>query len=116
MLNHGVRLETVSRLLGHAATTITEQAYAQLTDHRIRAEVEEALHVEIPAAVVSNQSPVTLTITSHPPSNSKLTLATGSRTPHAPDRQGETHDANSLNLSPYPVIRDLPEIALQPKR
>jgi len=84
MLNHGVRLETVSRLLGHAATTITEQAYAQLTDHRIRAEVEEALHVEIPAAVVSNQSPVTLTITSHPPSNSKLTLATGSRTPMHP--------------------------------
>src|SRR6266487_4965518 len=43
MLNRGVRLETVSRLLGHATTTITEQAYAQLTDHRIRTEVEEAL-------------------------------------------------------------------------
>src|SRR5437764_8582085 len=46
MLNRGVRLETVSRLLGHAATTITEQAYAQLTDQRIRAEVEQALHTE----------------------------------------------------------------------
>jgi hypothetical protein len=80
MLNRGVRLETVSRLLGHAATTITEQAYAQLTDHRIRAEVEEALHTEAAAAVVSNPSPVTLTIASHPPSNSKLTLAKGSRT------------------------------------
>jgi hypothetical protein len=45
MLNRGVRLETVSRLLGHAATTITEQAYARLTDDRIRQEVEAALAV-----------------------------------------------------------------------
>jgi Phage integrase family len=80
MLNRGVRLETVSRLLGHAATTITEQAYAQLTDHRIRTEVEEALHTETAAAAVSKQSPFTLTIASHPPSNIKLTLAKGSRT------------------------------------
>jgi hypothetical protein len=43
LLNAGVRLETVSRLLGHAHTQITESSYAALTDERIRAEVETAL-------------------------------------------------------------------------
>jgi hypothetical protein len=33
--------------LGHASTTITEQAYAQLTDHRIRTEVEDALSTAV---------------------------------------------------------------------
>ena len=85
----GVRLETVSRLLGHAATTITEQAYAQLTDHRIRAEVEEALHTKTAAAVVSKQSPVTLTIASYPSNGKLLILAKGSRTTFTrPTRRG----------------------------
>lgn len=39
LLNRGVRLEVVSKLLGHASTTITEQAYAELLDATIAAEV-----------------------------------------------------------------------------
>jgi site-specific recombinase XerD len=39
LLNRGVRLEVVSKLLGHASTTITEQAYAELLDSTIVAEV-----------------------------------------------------------------------------
>jgi hypothetical protein len=38
-LNRGVRLEVVSKVLGHASTTITEQAYAELLDSTIAAEV-----------------------------------------------------------------------------
>jgi integrase/recombinase XerD len=43
LLNLGVRLEVVSRLLGHASTAITEQAYARLEDKTIRAELLAAL-------------------------------------------------------------------------
>jgi integrase len=43
LLNRGVRLEVVSRLLGHASTTITEHAYATLSDQRVREEVAAAL-------------------------------------------------------------------------
>jgi integrase/recombinase XerD len=43
LLNRGVRLEVVSRLLGHASTAITEQAYARLEDKTIRAELFAAL-------------------------------------------------------------------------
>ena len=43
LLNRGVRLEVVSRLLGHASTAITEQAYARLEDKTIRAELLAAL-------------------------------------------------------------------------
>jgi integrase/recombinase XerD len=39
LLNRGVRLEVVSKLLGHASTTITEKAYAELLDATIAAEV-----------------------------------------------------------------------------
>jgi integrase/recombinase XerD len=39
LLNRGVRLEVVSRLLGHEATSTTEKAYASLLDDRIAAEV-----------------------------------------------------------------------------
>jgi integrase/recombinase XerD len=39
LLNRGVRLEVVSKLLGHASTTITEQAYAELLDSTVAAEV-----------------------------------------------------------------------------
>jgi hypothetical protein len=53
---------------------------AQLTDHRIRTEVEEALHKETAAAVVSSPPSVALTIADHPPSNGKLTLTKGRRT------------------------------------
>jgi integrase len=56
LLNHGVRLETVSRLLGHAATTITEQSYAQLTDQRIRAEVEGAFLMREPQPTAAEAS------------------------------------------------------------
>lgn len=38
----GVRLEVVSKLLGHASTTITEHAYAELLDATIAAEVLSA--------------------------------------------------------------------------
>jgi len=43
LFNRGVRLEVVSRLLGHASTVITEQAYATLSDERVREEVAAAL-------------------------------------------------------------------------
>jgi hypothetical protein len=97
MLNRGVRLETVSRLLGHAATTITEQAYAQLTDHRIRTEVGNALSTDEVKTVASDKPgaevtrPVaeqprsTLTVAaSGSPLNGKLILRQGSRTTARP--------------------------------
>jgi integrase/recombinase XerD len=43
LLNRGVRLEVVSKLLGHASTAITERAYARLEDETIRAEMMRAL-------------------------------------------------------------------------
>jgi site-specific recombinase XerD len=43
LLNKGVRLEVVSKLLGHASTAITEKAYARLEDATVRAEMLEAL-------------------------------------------------------------------------
>jgi len=43
LLNKGARLEVVSKLLGHASTTITEQAYARLEDKTIRDEMLKAL-------------------------------------------------------------------------
>jgi integrase/recombinase XerC len=43
LLNKGVRLEVVSKLLGHASTAITERAYARLEDATIREEMMQAL-------------------------------------------------------------------------
>jgi site-specific recombinase XerD len=43
LINRGVRLEVVSRLLGHAGTSITEKAYARLTDRTIHDEMLAAL-------------------------------------------------------------------------
>jgi hypothetical protein len=82
MLNRGVRLETVSRLLGHAATTITEQAYAQLTDHRIGTEVEEAFRTnEVTAATPERpRAFVASTVFSASTLDSRLTLREGSQT------------------------------------
>lgn len=42
LINRGVRLEAVSKLLGHSSTTITERAYAQLLAPTIRREMLEA--------------------------------------------------------------------------
>jgi integrase/recombinase XerD len=42
-LNEGVRLESVSHLLGHADTRITQLAYASLQDETVRKEMMEAL-------------------------------------------------------------------------
>lgn len=42
LINRGLRLETVSKLLGHANTTITERAYAQLLAPTIRKELLHA--------------------------------------------------------------------------
>ena len=39
LLNKGLRLEVVSKLLGHANTAITERAYARLEDDTIRDEM-----------------------------------------------------------------------------
>jgi hypothetical protein len=72
MLNRGVRPETVSRLLGHASTTITEQAYAQLTDHRIRTEVEEALSTGESQGAASKKTAVVLTVSTNSRTNGKL--------------------------------------------
>jgi integrase/recombinase XerD len=44
LLNNGLRLEVVSKLLGHSTTTITEQAYAQLLDDTTRRELLHALN------------------------------------------------------------------------
>jgi integrase len=43
LLNRGLRLEVVSKLLGHASTTITLRAYAQLLDETARRELLHAL-------------------------------------------------------------------------
>lgn len=42
LINRGLRLEAVSKLLGHSSTTITERAYAQLLAPTIRKELLEA--------------------------------------------------------------------------
>ena len=43
LLNQGVRLEVVSKLLGHASTSVTEKAYAELLYETARREVFVAL-------------------------------------------------------------------------
>lgn len=43
LVNRGVRLEVVSRLLGHASTSITEKCYARLEDTTVRDEMLAAL-------------------------------------------------------------------------
>lgn len=43
LINKGVRLEVVSKLLGHANTAITERAYARLEDQTVRDEMMKAL-------------------------------------------------------------------------
>jgi integrase len=43
LINRGLRLEVVSKLLGHATTTITEHAYAELLDDTTRRELLHAL-------------------------------------------------------------------------
>lgn len=43
LLNSGVRIEVVSKLLGHSSTTITEQAYAQLLPSTISAELQRVM-------------------------------------------------------------------------
>jgi integrase/recombinase XerD len=43
LLNLGVRLEVVSRLLGHASTSVTERAYAELLHETARTELFQAL-------------------------------------------------------------------------
>jgi integrase len=43
LLNEGVRLEVVSKLLGHGSTEVTERAYAELLDQTVRKEMLTAL-------------------------------------------------------------------------
>jgi len=43
LLNRGVRIEVVSKLLGHADTRTTEQCYAELLDSTVRDEFHRAL-------------------------------------------------------------------------
>ncbi len=49
LINRGLRLEVVSKLLGHATTTVTERAYAELLGNTIRNEMLEALTRRSPA-------------------------------------------------------------------
>jgi integrase/recombinase XerD len=44
LLNEGVRLEVVSKLLGHRSTEVTEEAYAELLDQTVRKEMLTALN------------------------------------------------------------------------
>lgn len=43
LLNRGLRIEVVSKLLGHADTRTTEQCYAELLDSTVRDEFHRAL-------------------------------------------------------------------------
>ena len=43
LLNRGLRLEVVSKLLGHASTVVTERAYAELLDDTLRRELLRVL-------------------------------------------------------------------------
>ena len=43
LLNRGVRMEAVSKLLGHADVRVTQQAYAELLDQTVRDEVRRVL-------------------------------------------------------------------------
>jgi integrase/recombinase XerD len=47
LINRGLRLEVVSKLLGHTNTTITEQAYTQLLDDTTRRELLHALKNQV---------------------------------------------------------------------
>jgi integrase len=53
LLNRGLRLEVVSRLLGHASTTVTERAYAELLGTTARSEFLSA--VQQPQAIDFNR-------------------------------------------------------------
>lgn len=57
LLNRGVRLETVSRLLGHANTAVTEKYYAHLSDARLRIEVEAAFGIRSMSAPSPESQP-----------------------------------------------------------
>ncbi|HTD79568.1 MAG TPA: tyrosine-type recombinase/integrase [Chloroflexota bacterium] len=52
LLNRGVRLEVVSRLLGHCETRTTEASYARLLDSRISWEARSAYTTSAPAELV----------------------------------------------------------------
>jgi integrase len=43
LLNTGLRLEVVSKLLGHSSTTVTERHYAELLEQTVRLEALAAL-------------------------------------------------------------------------
>ena len=47
LINRGVRLETVSRLLGHSSSSVTERSYAQLLGPTIRTEFFEAFERDL---------------------------------------------------------------------
>lgn len=51
LLNSGVRVEVVSRLLGHSSTVITERSYARLEQATIRSELLQALTSSASGAV-----------------------------------------------------------------
>lgn len=54
LLNKGLRLEVVSKLLGHANTTVTERAYAHLLDRTIRQELLEVLRQQVGSTAPEN--------------------------------------------------------------
>jgi Phage integrase family len=90
LVNAGVRLETVSRLLGRAHTQITESRYAALTDERIREEVETALRAspteKAPAAKhgEARRAVFVLTMPAKLPAEDRYRPQQGSSTPLAP--------------------------------
>ena len=62
LLNRGLRLEVVSRLLGHASTTVTERAYAELLGTTARSEflaaVQQPQAADFDSLVVLSFDPV----------------------------------------------------------
>jgi integrase/recombinase XerD len=69
LINNGLRLEVVSKLLGHATTTITEHAYAQLLDDTTRRELLHTLLQHHPTNNRQHNTSTTRDLHNDPPTS-----------------------------------------------
>jgi integrase len=67
LINRGLRLEAVSKLLGHSSTTITERAYAQLLEPTIRQELLDAFRRQPPTPALAPSFTVVDSLADHLP-------------------------------------------------